>query len=61
MVPIFEEYAAMVSAHYNEHTWHAAGWETRARAVAFMRLSNIKRLHESDAQIKNSERKRKHR
>lgn len=61
MVPVFEEYAAMIAAHYTEDAWHAAGWEIRARAVAFMRLSALKRLHEEDARIKHSEKKSKRR
>lgn len=59
LVPVFEEYAAMLSANYNEGEWHATDWETRARAVAFYRLSGIKRLHENDAQVKHSKRQAK--
>lgn len=58
LVPVYEEYSAMVSANYNDDAWHVTGWETRARAVAFYRLSNLKRLHEEDARIKHSKRKK---
>jgi hypothetical protein len=54
---VFEEYSAMVTANYNDNAWHAAGWETRARAVAFYRLNNLKKLHEEDARIKHGKRK----
>lgn len=51
----------MIAANYHEDAWRVAHWETRARAVAFYRLSALKHLHESDAQIKHSERKSKRR
>lgn len=57
MVPPFEEYSAMVTANYNEDAWRGATWETRARAVAFYRLSRMKALHEDDARIKHAKRK----
>lgn len=48
----------MVAGNHTEATWHAAGWEARARAVAFHRLENLKRLHEEDARIKHAKRKK---
>lgn len=58
LAPVFEEYSAMVAANHTEVTWHAAGWESRARAIAFYRLSRLKHLHEEDARVKHSKRKK---
>lgn len=59
LVPVFEEYSAMVASNHNDATWHAAGWESRARAIAFYRLNNLKRLHEEDARIKHSSKRKR--
>ena len=49
LVPPYEEYAAMVNAHYNTFTWEELEPAQRAQAVAFYRLSRLVALHESDA------------
>ena len=49
LIPPYEEYAAMVGAHYNEKEWGQLEPEKRARAVAYYRLNRLVALHESDA------------
>lgn len=49
LVPPYEEYAAMVNAHYNRQDWLSLGPDDRAQAVAFYRLSRLVSLHEADA------------
>ncbi len=56
LVPPYEEYAAMVAAHYNSISWQTLTAEERARAVAFYRLARLVNLHESDAVAQHAQR-----
>jgi hypothetical protein len=49
LVPPYEEYAAMVSAHFNTSEWQTLAAEERAQAVAYWRLSRLIELHQGDA------------
>lgn len=49
LVPPYEEYAAMITAHYNRREWQELDPLERAEAVAYYRLSHLVALHESDA------------
>ena len=59
LVPVYEEYAAMIHANYNSLDWHSLAMESRAQAVAFYRLARLIHLHEQDAVARDAERKQR--
>lgn len=59
MVPLYEEYDAMLAAHYNESDWQRLAWQDKARAVAHYRLKHWIAIHQQDAVAKDAERRTK--
>lgn len=49
LVSSYEEYDAMIEAHYTESEWSELTGTAKARAVAHYRLKRLIALHENDA------------
>lgn len=54
LVPEYEEFAAMKTAHYSETEWDGLALDVRARAVAHYRIQRAERAHAEDAQAQHS-------
>ena len=56
IVPIYEEYDAMIEGGYNTIEWAALNYMDKVDAVAYRRLKRLIGLHENDAVQKYHER-----
>lgn len=59
LVSQYEEYDALVQAHYSEAEWERAPYAFKVRAVAYARLKTLVELHGNDAAASAVERKNK--